>query len=330
MSKPPRSIGVHAHEVERSREQPDSGTYDDEREGESQPDKPEELQERLCKELKRSTPGSRSAWEIGIWLLRVGQWATTGDWIHVSRMYRSVSRLQGASTTLYVRATLVTTTRQEGTIMRVFIAEDQVLVLRGIEQMLTAHGISIAATADNAEGLPAAVLASQADLALLDIRMPPTQTDDGIRVAVELRRRQPGFPVVLLSQYVEQLYFDELLASGEGGVGYLLKDRVFDDTTFVDALRSVASGDTLVDPEVVDRLTNRLPAHGPLAALTPREYEALGHMATGISNTEIAERMFVTEKAVAKHINGIFAKLGLSETSHSSRRVQAVLTYLRR
>ncbi len=214
--------------------------------------------------------------------------------------------------------------------MRVFIAEDQLLVRRGIEQMLLAHGASIAGTAEDATGLEDAILRSGADLALLDIRMPPAHTDEGIRTAVELRRRSAGFPVVVLSQYVEQLYVDELLAHGDGGVGYLLKDRVFDDAWFVGALRAVASGETVVDPEVVARLESRRPANGPLAELTPREYEVLGHMATGISNTEIADRMFITEKAVAKHINGVFAKLGLGESVGSSRRVRAVLAYLRR
>ena len=214
--------------------------------------------------------------------------------------------------------------------MQVFIAEDQMLLRRGLEQLLHAHGLTVVGTAADADGLVDAVLDSGADLALLDIRMPPTQTDEGIRAGVELRRRRPGFPVVVLSQYVEQLYFTELLAHGEGGVGYLLKDRVFDEERFVAALRSVRDGDTVVDPEVVGRLEQRIPDSGPLSRLTPREYDTLGYMAMGISNTEMAERMFVTEKAVAKHINSIFAKLGLTETSTSSRRVQAVLTYLRR
>ena len=213
--------------------------------------------------------------------------------------------------------------------MRVFIAEDQMLVRRGIEQILLAHGASIAGTAGEATGLEDTILSSGADLALLDIRMPPTHTDEGIRVGVELRRRAPGFPVVVLSQYVEQLYFDELLAHGDGGVGYLLKDRVFDDVRFVGTLRAVASGETIVDTEVVARLEKRSPTSGPLAELTPREYATLGHMATGSSNAEIAGRMFITEKAVAKHINGIFAKLGLGENANSSRRVRAVLIYLR-
>lgn len=204
------------------------------------------------------------------------------------------------------------------------------LVRRGIEQVLRTHGVTVAGTAGDATGLEDSVLDSGANLAVLDIRMPPTHTDEGIRVGVELRRRRPGFPTVVLSQYVEQLYFDELLAHGDGGVGYLLKDRVFDDAWFVGALRAVASGETIVDHEVGARLEKRRPTSGPLAELTPREYATLGHMATGGSNAEIAERMSITEKAVAKHINGIFTKLGLSENANSSRRVRAVLTYLRR
>ncbi|MGO1542751.1 MAG: response regulator transcription factor [Gulosibacter sp.] len=214
--------------------------------------------------------------------------------------------------------------------MRVFIAEDQLLVRKGIEQLIRAHGIEIVGTADTAIGLEDAVLASGASIALLDIRMPPTETDEGIRAGVELRRRSPGFPVVVLSQYVEQLYFNELLADGHGAVGYLLKDRVFDDRRFIGVLRAVEAGDTAVDPEVIARLEQRRPATGVLAELTDREYEVLGYMAMGAANSEIAERLFVTEKAVAKHINGMFAKLSLSDTTVSSRRVQAVLMYLRR
>lgn len=215
--------------------------------------------------------------------------------------------------------------------MRVFIAEDQLLVRRGIEQLLVSHGLEIAGTAASAGGLVDEIIASGADLALLDIRMPPTQRDEGVRCGVELRARIRGFPVVVLSQYVEQLYFGELLASGsgDGGIGYLLKDRVFDDARFVAALRAVGAGETVVDPEVVARLERRRPKAGPLATLTDREYDTLGHMAAGRSNGEIAERMFVTEKAVAKHIGAIFGKLALGDEPASARRVQAVLAYLR-
>jgi DNA-binding NarL/FixJ family response regulator len=237
---------------------------------------------------------------------------------------------RSASTTLCKRAP-VTRVLEDARIdlVHVFLAEDQILIRIGIQKLLLANGATIAGTAEDATDLGDAILRSGADLALLDIRMPPTHTDEGIRVGVELRRRSPGFPVVILSQYVERLYFDELIAQGGGSAGYLLKDRVFDGARFVHALRAVAAGETVVDPEVVARLQKSLPSSGPLTELTPREYDTLGHMATGISNTEIAERMFITEKAVARHINGIFAKLGLSEDASSSRRVRAVLTYLR-
>ena len=155
--------------------------------------------------------------------------------------------------------------------MRVFIAEDQFLLRQGLENLLVSHGVPVVATTGSGEALVESIMGSGASLALLDVRMPPTHTDEGIRAGVELRRRRPGFPVVVLSQYVEQLYFTELLAHGEGGVGYLLKDRVFDEERFVAALRSVRDGDTVVDPEVVGRLEQRIPDSGPLSRLTPRE-----------------------------------------------------------
>lgn len=218
--------------------------------------------------------------------------------------------------------------------MTVFIAEDQFLLRRGLEELLGAHRVTVSGTAERAQGLVSAVEQSGADLALLDIRMPPTETDEGLRVALELRRRRPGFPVVLLSQYVELLYLEELLGGPAvptaGGVGYLLKDRVFDDRQFVDALRTVHAGGTAVDPEVVHALMRRRAVQEPLDRLTPREAEVLGLMASGASNTRIAERLMVTEKAVAKHINSIFAKLDLTEDGSTALRVQAVLTFLRR
>ena len=214
--------------------------------------------------------------------------------------------------------------------MRVFLAEDQMLIRHGIEQLLHAHGVTVAGTAEDAVGLVDAILDSGADLALLDIRMPPTHTDEGIRAGVALRRRSPGFPVVVLSQYVERLYFEELLADSGGSAGYLLKDRVFDGERFVGTLRAVAAGQTVVDPEVVARLEDHQPTTGPLATLTRREYDTLGHIAIGLSNNEIAAEMFISDKAVAKNINAIFAKLGLSDDASSSRRIRAVLAYLHR
>lgn len=214
--------------------------------------------------------------------------------------------------------------------MRVFIAEDQFLLRRGLEDLLASHDVEVVGSAADATDLLAGVLGSGADLALLDIRMPPTNTDEGIRAALALRHERPGFPVVLLSQYVEELYLDELLGDDAGSVGYLLKDRVFDDVAFVAALRSVAAGGTSVDQEVVARLMQRRAVATRLERLTTRELEVLARMAEGESNGEIAQRLFVTEKAVAKHINSMFAKLDLPETSSNSRRVLAVLEFLRR
>lgn len=213
--------------------------------------------------------------------------------------------------------------------MRVFIAEDQFLLRRGLTDLLTAHGVTVAGSAADGEDVVGRVAACGADLALLDIRMPPTNTDEGIRAALALRTDRPGFPVVLLSQYVEQLYLDELLSDAHGGVGYLLKDRVFDDTQFVAALRTVAAGGTSVDPEVVAKLLQRRNVRTRINRLTPREHEVLSLMAEGESNTRIAERLVVTDKAVAKHINNIFAKLDLPESQSNARRVLAVLEFLR-
>lgn len=209
--------------------------------------------------------------------------------------------------------------------MRVFVAEDQYLLRQGLVRLLQSHGVEIAGEAAVAEGLVDAIEASAADIALLDIRMPPTNTDEGVQAALELRRRRHGFPVLLLSQYVERLYLDELLGDRESGMGYLLKDRVFDDASFVAALRNVAGGGVAVDPEAVRGMLDQR----PLDRLTPREREVLGLMAEGWSNPVIGERLFITDKAVQKHINSIFMKLDLPSADIASRRVQAVLTFLR-
>ena len=225
--------------------------------------------------------------------------------------------------------------------MRVFLAEDQYLPRQGLERLLISQGVEVVGSVATADEFLAAVGGSlpptglvgaaraPMDLALLDIRMPPTNTDEGIRAALELRRRRRGFPVVLLSQYVEHVYLDELLGDGAGAIGYLLKDRVFDDVSFVESLRTVAAGGTVVDPEVIVTLMQRQAARGRLSALTPRETEVLSRMAQGDANTSIAERLVITEKAVQKHINAIFAKLGLAEEPTSARRVLAVLAFLR-
>ena len=213
--------------------------------------------------------------------------------------------------------------------MQVFVAEDQFLLRQGLVNLLSSNGLTVAGSADSGTGLVDAVVESGAELALLDIRMPPSNTDEGIRAALELRRRRPGFPVVLLSQYVEQLYLDELLADGATGVGYLLKDRVFDDISFVASLRTVARGGTAVDPAVVAALMQRRSVATRMERLTPREVEVLSLMAEGHANPTIAQRLFVTDKAVQKHINSIFTKLDLDDATITARRVQAVLTYLR-
>ncbi len=176
--------------------------------------------------------------------------------------------------------------------MRVFVAEDQFLLRQGLENLLASNDVVLAGSAGSGSGLVDAIFESGANLALLDIRMPPTNTDEGIQAALALRRRQPRFPVVLLSQYVEQLYLDELLTDGASGVGYLLKDRVFDDVSFVSSLRTVAAGGTAVDPAVVSALMQRRTVVHRLERLTAREVEVLAHMAEGHTNPHIAAQLF--------------------------------------
>jgi DNA-binding NarL/FixJ family response regulator len=214
--------------------------------------------------------------------------------------------------------------------VRVVIAEDLFLLRDGLTRLLEAHGFEIAAAVDSAPGLLSALLELTPDVAIVDVRLPPTFTDDGLRVALEARGKMPGLPVLVLSQYVEQLYARELLADHAGGVGYLLKDRVFNDDQFVDAIRTVAAGGTVMDAEVVAKLLGRRARDEPLARLSGREREVLELMAEGRSNSAIAQRLFVTEKAVSKHINGIFTKLGLPPSDDDNRRVMAVLAYLDR
>jgi DNA-binding NarL/FixJ family response regulator len=194
--------------------------------------------------------------------------------------------------------------------------------------MLQAHGLQITSAIDNGADLLAAVANDQPDVAIVDVRLPPTFTDEGIRAALAARREMPSLPVLVLSQYVEQLYARELLASGTGGIGYLLKDRVFDSAQFVDAVRRVAAGGTVMDPEVIARLLARNAGDGSLAALSPREREVLALMAEGRSNAAIGQRMVITERAVAKHTASIFLKLDLQPSDDDNRRVLAVLAYL--
>ena len=214
--------------------------------------------------------------------------------------------------------------------MRVVIAEDLFLLRDGLIRMLEAHGFEVAAAVDTGAGLLAAVDEHRPDAAVVDVRLPPTFTDEGLRAALEARRRVPGLPVLVLSQYVEQIYARELLADGSGGVGYLLKDRVFDSAQFADALRRVAGGGTAMDPEVISRLLARNADEPELSGLSPREREVLELMAEGRSNAAIAQRMVITERAVAKHTSSIFTKLGLQPSDDDNRRVLAVLAYLGR
>jgi DNA-binding NarL/FixJ family response regulator len=212
--------------------------------------------------------------------------------------------------------------------VRVVIAEDLFLLRDGLTRMLEAHGLEVAAAVDNPADLLAAVTASKPDVAVVDVRLPPTFTDEGLRAALAARRAVPGLPVLVLSQYVEQLYARELLADGTGGIGYLLKDRVFDSAQFVDAVRRVAAGGTAMDPEVVARLLARNADDGAVSALSAREREVLALMAEGRSNAAIGAKLVITERAVAKHTASIFLKLRLQPSDDDNRRVLAVLAYL--
>jgi DNA-binding NarL/FixJ family response regulator len=212
--------------------------------------------------------------------------------------------------------------------VRVVVAEDLFLLRDGLVRLLEAHGFEVAAAVEDAPGLLAALISERPDVAVVDVRLPPTFTDDGLRAAIEARRQVTGLPVLVLSQYVEQLYARELLADRAGGVGYLLKDRVFNDDQFVDAVRTVASGGTVMDSEVVTKLLGRRAKEETLARLSAREREVLELMAEGRSNSAIAQRLFVTEKAVSKHSTSIFTKLDLAPSDDDNRRVLAVLAYL--
>jgi DNA-binding NarL/FixJ family response regulator len=209
--------------------------------------------------------------------------------------------------------------------VRLVIAEDHALLRDGLIRILEAHELEIAAAVERADDLDEALADPTVDAAVLDVRLPPTHTDEGLRAAVEVRRQRPGFPVMVLSQYVERIYARELLASGEGGIGYLLKDRVGDVGDFVESVRRVAAGGTVLDPQVVSAVMAR---QGPLERLTPREREVLALMAEGRSNAAIASELVVTEKAVGKHTNNIFTKLDLPPAADDNRRVLAVLAWL--
>ncbi|MEV4218061.1 response regulator transcription factor [Nonomuraea sp. NPDC049725] len=212
--------------------------------------------------------------------------------------------------------------------MRVVIAEDSALLREGLVRMLELAGIQVVATASDSDGLLAAVEEHQPDLALVDVRMPPTQTDEGMRAALVVRERWPHVAVLVLSQYVEEQYATELLVGESSGLGYLLKDRVANFREFLDAVRRVAAGGTALDPEVVSQLLVRRRPDS-LSRLSAREREVLTLMAEGKSNAGIAMGLAISESAVAKHINGIFTKLDLPTTDTDHRRVLAVLKYLK-
>ncbi|MDQ3794582.1 MAG: response regulator transcription factor [Actinomycetota bacterium] len=212
---------------------------------------------------------------------------------------------------------------------RVVIAEDSGLLREGLARLLADAGMDVVAKVGDGPGLIAAAEQHRPHVAVVDVRMPPGYRDEGLKAAIEVRHRVPDLAVLVLSQYVEERYGAELLEAGAAGVGYLLKDRVADVSDFVAAIREVASGGTVLDPEVVSQLLSRRRRDQRLAALTPREREVLSLMAEGRSNHAVASALYITEGAVEKHVRNIFGKLGLAQTDDDHRRVLAVLTYLR-
>ncbi len=212
--------------------------------------------------------------------------------------------------------------------MRLMIAEDSVLLRAGLERLLTDAGHEIVASIGTADDLVRLALELAPDLSIIDVRMPPTFTDEGIRAAVQLRQQSPDTPVLVLSQYVEERYASELIANSTRGLGYLLKERVADVDDFLDAVRTVADGGTSLDPEVVAQIVVRSRKRDDLTQLTGREHDVLQLMAQGRSNSAIAGTLFVSEGSVEKHVSAIFAKLGLHPADSENRRVMAVLRYL--
>ena len=212
--------------------------------------------------------------------------------------------------------------------MRVVLGEDLTLLRDGLIRLLTAYDMEVVEAVDNGPELLRALVTHRPDVAVVDVRLPPTFTDEGLNAAIEARSQVPGLPVLVLSQHVEPLYARELLSGGIGGLGYLLKDRVSDVRRFIEAVRIVAGGGTAMDPEVISLLMARRARDEPLRRLTPREREVLALMAEGRTNAGIASRLVVTEKAVSKHINNIFNKLDLYPGGDDNRRVLAVLAYL--
>jgi DNA-binding NarL/FixJ family response regulator len=212
--------------------------------------------------------------------------------------------------------------------VRIVIAEDSVLLRDGLSRMLTDHGHEVVGAIDDTVGLVQLVGDTQPDLVILDVRMPPTHTDEGIRAALELRTRWPELRIVVLSQYVEENYASELLGGDLGGIAYVLKDRVTEVGEFLRTINQVANGGTAIDSEVVSQLLARTRRQRPLSELTPREREVLGLMAEGRSNTAIADELVITQRAVEKHVKNIFQKLRLTPAETDHRRVLAVLRYL--
>src|SRR4051794_22224001 len=212
--------------------------------------------------------------------------------------------------------------------MRVVIADDAVLLREGLVRLVEENDHTVVAAVGDGPSLVEAIVEHRPDVSIVDVRMPPTHTDEGLRAAVEARKKVPGSPVLVLSQYVEVEYADDLLADRVGAIGYLLKDRVSEVADFLDALSRVAGGGTVLDPEVVGQLLVRRRRDDPLRNLTPREREVLGLMAEGMSNTAVARKMVVTEGAVEKHVRNIFTKLNLHQDEEQHRRVLAVLAYL--
>ncbi|WP_405819603.1 response regulator transcription factor [Streptomyces sp. NBC_00838] len=214
--------------------------------------------------------------------------------------------------------------------MRVVLAEDLFLLRDGLVRMLEAYGFEVLAAVETGPELTKAFAELEPDVAVVDVRLPPSHTDEGLQCALAARRDRPGLPVLVLSQHVEQLYARELLADGNGGIGYLLKDRVFDADQFIDAVRRVAGGGTAMDPQVIQQLLSRRAQDKPIGRLTPREREVMELMAQGRSNAAIAAQLVVTERAVSKHTSNIFGKLGLPVSDDDNRRVLAVIAYLDR
>ncbi|WP_433512129.1 response regulator transcription factor [Nonomuraea sp. CA-143628] len=212
--------------------------------------------------------------------------------------------------------------------MRIVVAEDLYLLRDGMVRLIEAYGHQVVATATTGPETLDALLKWRPDVSIVDVRMPPTQSDEGLRAALAARRELPGLPILILSQHVEQLYARELLADGAGGIGYLLKDSVFDADQFIDALHRVAGGGTAMDPAVISKLLSSGSSTRRLGGLTEREHSVLGLMAEGLSNQAIGRRLFLSESAISKYTTSMFGKLGIADDDGSNRRVLAVLTYL--